>query len=127
MNKNRVVQVLAAHAEELTGRPESMHQIGITDKERNRLAPLFQLAEQLHKSMQPVQPSAAFVRNLGKELVDSAKRQVALKKRLRRVAVIGAAAVGSLVSIASVVGAIVFVIARLRARAQARVLQAPTG
>ena len=127
MNEKRIVNVLAAHAEELTGRPESMQQIGVTDEERNRLAPLFQLAEQLHKNMQPVQPSAAFVRSLGRELVDSAKRQVALKKRLRRVMVIGAAAVGSLVSIASVVGAILFVIARLRARAQARALQAPTG
>ncbi len=127
MNEKRVTQVLAAHAEELTSRPESMQQIGVTDEERNRLAPLFQLAEQLHKSMQPIQPSAAFVRSLGRELVDSAKRQAALKKQLRRVAVIGAAAMGSLVSIASVVGAIVFVIARLRARAQARVLQAPAG
>lgn len=127
MNKKRIVKVLAAHAEELTSRPETIQQISITDEERRRLAPLFQLAEQLHQDMQPVQPSAAFVRSLGRELVDSAKRQVTLKKRLRRALVIGAAAVGSLVSIASVVGAIVFVIARLRARAQARALQAPTG
>ena len=126
MNKRQIAKVLAAHADELIGRPESMHQIGVTDEERNRLAPLFQLAEQLHESLQPVQPSAAFVRSLGRELVDSAKRQVALRKRLRRVMVFGAAAVGSLVSVASVVGAIVFVIARLRARAQARALQAPT-
>jgi hypothetical protein len=74
-----------------------------------------------------VEPSAAFVRSLGKELVDSAKRQITLKKRVRRAVVIGAATLGSLVSIASVVGAIIFVIARLRARAQARTLQAPTG
>ena len=127
MNEKRIVQILTAHAEELTGRPASMQQIGVTDEERNRLAPLLQLAEQLQKSMQPVQPSAAFVRSLGKELVDNAKRQIALKKRLRRVVVIGAAAVGSLLSIASLVGAILFVIVRLRARAQARALQAPTG
>ncbi|MFQ6100560.1 MAG: hypothetical protein ACE5OS_04920 [Anaerolineae bacterium] len=127
MNEERIVEVLAAHAEELTGRPGSMQQIGATEEERTWLAPLFQIAEQLYQSMQPVQPSATFVRSLRRELVDSAERQIALQKRLRRAAVIGAAAVGSLVSIASLVGAVVFVTARLRARAQARALQAPTG
>ncbi len=127
MNEKRVAKVLAAHAEELTGRPETMQQINITDEERDRLAPLFQLAERLQQSIRPVQPSAAFVRSLGRELVDNAKRQTRVKKRLRRAVVIGAAALGSIVSIASVVGAIVFVVARLRARVQARALQAPTG
>jgi len=74
-----------------------------------------------------VQPPAAFVHSLGKELADSAKRQIALTKRLRRAVMIVAAALGSLVSIASLVGAIIFVVVRLRARAQARALRAPVG
>ena len=127
MNKKRMVKVLAAHSEGLTGRQEAIQQINITDEERHRLAPLFQLAERLQQSMQPVQPSATFVRSLGRELADNAKRQIALTKRLRRAMLIGAAALGSLLSIASVVGAILFVIARLRARAQARAIHAPTG
>lgn len=127
MNERRVAKVLAAYAEKLIGRPETMQQINITDEERDRLAPLFQLVEQLQQSMRPVQPSAAFVRSLGRELVDNAKRRTRVKKRLRRAVVIGAATLGSIVSIASVVGAIVFVVARLRARAQAQALQAPTG
>ncbi|OQY23316.1 MAG: hypothetical protein B6I35_04030 [Anaerolineaceae bacterium 4572_32.2] len=103
MNKKRVIKMLAAHAEELIGRPEAMQQTNLTDEERGQLAPLFQLAEQLHQSMPSVQPSAAFVRNLGSELKERARNRLALKKRWRRVAVIGAATLGSLVSIASLV------------------------
>jgi hypothetical protein len=127
MDEKRLAEVSAAHAEGLIGYPEAMQQIHITDEEHSRLAALFELAERLQQSMQPVQPSAAFVRSLGQELVASAKRQITLTKRLRRGALIGAAALGSLLSIASVVGAIVFVVARLRARAQTRAMHAPTG
>jgi hypothetical protein len=127
MDEKRLAEVSAAHAEGLIGYPEAMQQIHITDEEHSRLAALFELAERLQQSMQPVQPSAAFVRSLGKELVASAKRQITLTKRLRRGALIGAAALGSLLSIASVVGAIVFVVARLRARAQTRAIHASTG
>ena len=127
MNRKRVTEVLTAHADGLTGQSEALRQINVTDEERTRLVPLFQLASRLQQSLQPVQPSAAFVRSLGKELVDNAKRQVALTKRIRRAVLIGVAALGSILSIASVVGAIVFVVVRLRARAQARAIQAPTG
>jgi hypothetical protein len=127
MDKERVDEVLAAHAEKLIDQTGAIPQLDITDEERGRVAPLFQLAERLQHSMQPVQPSASFVRSLGRELVDQAKRQMTVTKRLRRAVVIGAAALGSLLSIASVVGAIVFVVVRLRARAQARAIHAPTG
>jgi hypothetical protein len=119
MNENRAVEVLAVHAEALAGQPGVMQQASMAE-ERGQLAPLFQLAEQLHQTMQPVQPAAAFVRSLGKELTINARRQIALTKRLRRATLIGAAALGSLLSIASVAGAIVFVVTRLRARDQAR-------
>jgi len=118
---------LAAHADGLTGSPAAIQQVHMTNEERSRLAPLFELAERLQHSMPPVQPSAAFVQNLGKDLIDKARRQIALTKRVRRITLIGAAALGSLLSIASVVGAIVFVVARLRARAQTRTLRAPAG
>lgn len=127
MSEERVAEVLAAHAEELLGRPGAMQEIHVTKVERERLAPLFRLAERIQQDMQPVQPSADFVRSLGKELVGGAKRQIALTKRLRRAALIGAAAIGSILSIASVIGAIVFVIARLRAQSQAQTAHAPTG
>ena len=126
MNKKRVNQVLSAHANGLSGRPEVMQQINLTDAERDQLTPFFQLAERLHQNMQPVQPSSTFVRSLGHELVNNAKHQVALSKRLRKSVLIGAAAVGSLLSIASLVGAIVFVIVRWRERAHTQTIQAPT-
>jgi len=126
MNEKRMIKVLAAHADKLTGRPEAIQQVNVTDEERNQLAPLFQLAEQLHQSMPRIQPSAAFVRSLGRELMGQTEHRLALKKQWRRVMVISAAAVGSLVSIASLVGAIAFVVARLRARAQTQALQTQT-
>lgn len=127
MNEERMTEVLAAHADGLTGSPAAIQQVHMTNEERSRLAPLFELAERLQHSMPPVQPSAAFVQNLGKDLMHKARRQIALTKRVRRITLIGAAALGSLLSIASVVGAIVFVVARLRARAQTRTLRAPAG
>jgi hypothetical protein len=127
MDEKRATEVLSAHAEQLLGRPQAMRQAGPTSEEISQLAPLFQLAEQVYRTMQPVQPSAVFVRSLGQELMDGAKRQAALTKRLRRAVLIGAAAVGSLLSIASMIGAIVFVIVRLRERAQARAVQATPG
>jgi hypothetical protein len=127
MNERRVSQALSAHADALIGRPEADRKIDLADTEREQLAPLFQLAERLHQNMPPVQPSAAFVRSLGQELVSNAKHQVVLARRLRKAILIGAAAIGSLLSIASLVGAIVFVIVRWRERAHARAIQAPTG
>ena len=127
MNEERMAELLATHAEGLIGQREAIQQINMTDEEHGRLAPLFQLAERLQQSMQPIQPPADFVRSLGKGLVDNARHQIVLAKRLRRAVLIGAAALGSLLSIASVVGTIAFVVARLRARAQTRALHAPTG
>jgi hypothetical protein len=127
MDERHVVQMLAAHAEGLINRRENMQQIKMMDEEHSRIGPLFQLAERLQQSMQPVQPSATFMRSLGQELVDNAQRQIMLTKRLRRAMLIGAAALGSLLSIASVVGAIVLVITWLRGRAQAQTIHTPTG
>jgi hypothetical protein len=127
MYEKRMAELLTAYSEGQINRSESAHQVPMTDEEHGRLAPLFQLAERLQQGMPPVQPPGGFVRDLGQDLVKKARRRIALSKRLRRLALIGVAALGSLLSIASVVGAVVFVIARLRARAQARAIQAPTG
>jgi hypothetical protein len=124
MDKERAARLLAAHAEGLIGRREAMQQTAITDAEREELGPLFHLAEHLHQSMTPIQPSAVFVRSMGRELVNNARRQVALTKRARKGLLIGAAAAGSLVSLASLIGAIVFVVVRWRARSHARTAHA---
>ena len=125
MTDQRAGELLAVHADALMGRSESLQQADMTDHERDQMTHLFRLAEQLQQRMQPVQPPAAFVRSLKAELINRARRQTVVTERKRRSVLIGAAAVGSVVSIASVVGAIVFLVPRLRARAQARVAPAP--
>ena len=127
MRKRRAAKVLIAHADELIGRPEAMHDLEVTDAERAQLAALFRVTDRLRDTMVPVSPSAAFVRSLGRELANTAKHQIAITRRMRRGVLIGAAAVGSLVSIASIVGAIVLVVMRLRARANARAAHMPMG
>ena len=121
MNEERVIEILAAHADELTGHIETLWTLQLTDEERRHLAPLFLLAEQLVQTMQPIRPSQEFVHQLGQDLIEQAQTQHVERERRRRTVVISAATVGSIVSIASIVGAIVYVVTRLRARAQARV------
>lgn len=117
-----MAQVLSTHADGLIGRPMTAQHIYLTDEERRQLTSLFHLAERLSQSIHPVQPSAGFVRSLGQELVNNASHQVALTKRMRKTVLISAAAAGAMVSIASLVGAIVFVIVRWRQRTQARTI-----
>lgn len=120
MKARRADEILSAHTEALFGHPEEFLQAGLTDEEQDELVPLFTLAEQLQQSLPPIQPPAAFARSLGRELAGSAQHQIAAAQRLRRGVLIGAATVGSLVSIASVIGAIVYIISRLRTRPQAQ-------
>jgi hypothetical protein len=120
MKDRRTDEILSAHTEALFGHSEELWQVDLTDEEQDELGPLFTLAERLQHSLPPVQPPAAFAHSLGKELAGSARHQIAAARRLRRGVLIGAATVGSLVSIASVIGAIVYIISRLRARPPAQ-------
>jgi hypothetical protein len=115
MKDRRTDEILSAYIEALFGHPEEFLQTNLTDDEQDELAPLFTLAEQLQQSLPPVQPPAAFAHSLGKELAGSARHQIAAARRMRRSVLIGAATVGSLLSIASVIGVIVYIISRLRA------------
>ncbi len=67
----------------------------------------------LQRTLVPVEPPAAFVHSLGRELVKASRRSQRLTKRARRGLIIGAAALGSAASIASVVTLLL-----LRKRAQ---------
>jgi hypothetical protein len=118
-DERRADEVLAAHAEALIGHQEAMEQIHVTDSEQAQLASLFDLAKHLQESMPPVRPPSGFVHSLSRELSRSAQHQIAAAKRLRRRILIAAAAVGSLISIASIVGAIILVVSHLRARSRA--------
>ncbi len=65
-------------------------------------ASLRELSERLQQAMRPVEPSAVFVRSLGRELVEASRRQRETARRLRRNLLIGAAALGSVASVAGV-------------------------
>jgi hypothetical protein len=118
-NDRRVDDVLAAHAEALIGHQEALDEAQVTDSERAQLASLFNLAEHLRESMPPVRPPSGFVRSLSRELSRSAQYQIAAARRLRRGILIAAATVGSIISIASIVGAIILLVSRIRARSRA--------
>jgi hypothetical protein len=126
MSEQLVVELLAVHADRLSS-PTSAVEIVDADlsaDEQDELASLVQLAEQLKCSMPRVRPSPAFVHTLGEELVASASAQSTRDEHKRRSVLIGAAAVGSVVSIASIVGAIVYFVSRTRNQSHAH---APSG
>jgi len=99
---------------------------GRPSRDRTRLKPqnqqqagaLMSTAERLKQALVPVDPSAAFVRRLGRELVEAARRQQERGQRIRRGVVIGAAALGSALSVA---GVVTLVLLRRRAHLRPRV------
>lgn len=125
MNEDRVSDVLAAHAEELIGDPRAVQAAGVLEEERRELASLIRTATMLRQSMKPVQPSATFVRTLRSELVQAAGQRISRTSRLRRGMMIGTAVVGSVVSLASVVTAVVLLVRHQHAH-RTQAAHAPT-
>lgn len=81
--------------------------------EPNSLRSLLAVAELAQTALVPVRPNPAFVRGLGKSLLASTRQpRQALTLRARRAALMGAAALGSLVSLASVVGVVAYMLRR---------------
>ncbi|MBN1179277.1 MAG: hypothetical protein JXD18_08705 [Anaerolineae bacterium] len=113
MDKKRAVEALNGHASQLNGQPGAS--VRLASDEVLQLRPLMDLAEHLKLAMVPVEPPTAFVRNLGHELLEASRYQQTAARRMRRGMVIGAAAVGSALSVAGVVTLIV-----LRRRGHAR-------
>ena len=81
-------------------------------------AALVELGEQLQLALRPVQANAAFVQSLRCELVAGARHQAVTDAGPRRTALVAAAAVGSVISVASVIGAVVYFSTRRRSQAQ---------
>lgn len=113
MDEERAIELLAAHADSLN-RPATV-ELRLTPEEKEELRPLMETAEQLKRAMVPVEPSRAFVRSLGQELIGAARRQQSAARRLRRAIIIGAAALGSALS---VVGVVVLIVLRRRSHAR---------
>ena len=99
---------------------ESLSVSELSAEDRAELASLMTIARSLDARMTPRRPAPAFVRSLGRELVDEAARRARKRKKRHRIAVITAAVAGGIVSIASVVGGIVMLVKWLRTRTDAR-------
>jgi|YNPNPStandDraft_1061719.scaffolds.fasta_scaffold00812_16 hypothetical protein len=116
MKRRELAEILFTYAGE-RGHRDVAEYLPLAGQEAAGLKPWIQVIERINASMTPVQPSAAFVQSLGRELRRRAGQQIAQRARLQRTLLIGAA-VGSIVSVASVAGAIAFVLLRRRGRAQ---------
>jgi len=92
----------------------------LTAEDRAELDALLLVARRLDARMKPRRPSPAFVRSLGDELMDEARRRIRRREKRHRIAVISAAVAGTVVSVASVVGGIVVLVKWLRTRSGAR-------
>lgn len=108
--------LLAAHADNLDrGKADRKVYLKRAPDQREELEALLRLAEQIKRALVPVQPSPTFVKNLVRQLVVADNKEPA--RGYRREVVIGAAAVGSALS---VIGLIAYLV-RSRARVKAPV------
>lgn len=128
MNERMLTEILAAHADHLVqGEAREAEYLALFPAYQEELKPLLELARQVKEALALVRPAEAFRKGLHQELVAAARRRLAVPPvvewpRWRRPWVIGIAALGSVLSLASVVG----VIAYLR-RSKAARLAAITG
>jgi len=108
---DRVIEdILWAQADQL-----SQGQPGFASPERvdepESLASLMRLAEETQRVLAPVEPSPAFVNQLGKNLVarmsDSSRE---MSRRVRRAVLLVAAALGSVVSVVSAIGVVIYLV-----------------
>jgi len=120
--ERRVTEILAAHAERLTN--SSAPPVELSPGEAAYVGPLMEIAERLKETLVPVEPPAAFVRSLGRELVEAARRRHAAAQRFRRGILIGAAALGSALSVA---GVVTLVLLRRRTRFHPQPSPGPAG
>jgi hypothetical protein len=116
MSENMVVEVLAAHADHLIdNEADGEDYLNLFPAHRDELAPLLRIAERVRAVLVPVAPAPAFEAGLKQDLIAAAiqrteeqgsGKRVSLFRR-RRV-LIGAAAVGSALSVAGIVAALLW-------------------
>jgi len=121
VSERMLTEILAAHADHLVrGEAKEAQYLTLFPDYREELAPLLELAQQVRETLAPrgaglasVHPSEAFRRRLRQELLTTARQRVAVplptdRSRWRQPWVIGAAARGSVISLASAVGVIAY-------------------
>ena len=123
MSDNVIVEVLAAHADQLAGNgADGEDYLNLFPTYRAELAPLLGIAERLKAALIAVEPATAFEAGLRQDLMKAAIKRAEEKEKRRRIPrlrrrgiLIGAAAVGSALSVAGIIAALL-----LRQRALAR-------
>jgi hypothetical protein len=106
-----IEDILAAHADALAcGQSGSAAWLEEADS-GEVLRSLLSVAELVQDALVPVQPKPAFMRRLGRQLLKSSRQgRKIFTARTRRAALVGAAALGSLVSVASAIGLVVYIL-----------------
>jgi hypothetical protein len=112
MHEDVIADILAAHADHLV-RNQSRNEdyLSLLCDYRAELVPLLQIAERVRAKLVPVAPSPAFEAGLRQDLL-AAARQRTEEPRVpflrRKGIIIGAAAVGSVLSVAGIVAALLW-------------------
>jgi len=119
MDERTVADILAAHADRLNQEQRgTTARQDVSAEQLSALEPLMRLAERVQGTLAPVQPNPTFVRQLSQQLIATASQgRKAMTRRTRNAILIVAAALGSVVSVASAVGIVIYLI-RHRARVQ---------
>ena len=122
MEDRVLAEILAAHADQLKkGQGRGSDYLAMFPDYQEELKPLLETAEKVKQVLEPVEPASAFCQSLHEDLLAAGRRRLAegvpqLARSSRKQVLIGAAALGSVVS---VVGAIAYFI-RSHATAKAQ-------
>jgi hypothetical protein len=115
MPDNIIAEVLAAHADQLLNKEtNSQDYVNLFPDHEGELTPLLQIAQRIRETLVPVAPSPEFEASLKRELLTAAvKRAEAQKSRnhsplLQRRGVLIGAAVGSAISVAGIIAALLW-------------------
>ncbi|GAB4535773.1 MAG: hypothetical protein Kow0063_20410 [Anaerolineae bacterium] len=114
MSENVIVEVLSAHADHLIrGEADSQDYLNLLPDHRAGLAPLLRIAEQVKTVLVPVEASPAFEAGLKQDLLAAAIQRAEERRDRKRISIlrrrgvlIGAAAVGSVLSVAGIIAAL---------------------
>jgi len=113
VSEQSLKDVLAAHADSIvSGEHDEVRYERLMRQFGEDYVPLLDIARQVKTALERVKPSEAFRRRLGQELLVEQKQQLVVgsepRSAWRQTWVIGAAAAGSVISIASAVGLILY-------------------
>jgi len=118
MKENALTEILALQANGLNvGEEDLQTYLAMIPGQQGELKSLMTVAARVKKALLPVEPSSAFVRGLHRSLLAMAgHKQPSASLLARRGLLIGAAALGSALSIAGIIAYIVYARANAGAR-----------